>query len=105
MDKNFFGVSDNKLTDILNDFIKIESHHIKNISRNENNEITQIEWDPTWIKFRKKCKGKRKIHHHYCIYCCRIALHLFGERKSINRWCLECDNYTEVPSWYYKKFF
>ena len=56
MDKNFFGVSDNKLTDILNDFIKIASHHIKNISRNENNEITQIEWDPTWIKFRKNVK-------------------------------------------------
>lgn len=95
-------ISDIELVNILTKFVEKERHHIKNIKRNEKKEIIDIDWDAKWMNHNMKCPGKRQIKHHTCRYCYRRALHLLGEIGSPNRWCLECDKYVGVPSWYFK---
>lgn len=92
----------NKLINILREFIHEEHHHIKYIQRNSSGEIQNVIWDPRWMKNNIICPGKKKIKHHICRKCNCIALHLFGKRGTRNRWCLECDGYSDVPKWYYK---
>ena len=99
--KSFIGITDFKLTQILNYILEIEKHHIKKIEKNEMNEITNVTWSPKWINYDMYCEGKRKIKHHQCRICSQLALHLLGERGSHLRWCLKCHSFFEVPSWYF----
>lgn len=98
-----FGISDVELSDILKEFIIKEHHHIKTIKLNGDGDIQNVIWDPRWINHNIICPGKKKIKHHICRKCNRIALRLLGDIKSSNRICLECGNYNGVPSWYFKK--
>ena len=99
--ESFIGITDFKLTQILNDILEIEKHHVKKIEKNEMNKITNVTWSPKFICYDMYCEGKRKIKHHECRICRRIVLHLLGDIGSHLRWCLKCNGFFEVPSWYF----
>ena len=104
-----YSVKSKTLTEQIEEFLKIEDHHIENVSSNSKGEISYIKWCPKYInpKVKGRVIGGKALLHHRCRRCHQIALHLLGRYGSSDRKCLKCKasehdwDKHKIPEWYY----
>lgn len=95
------------LTNILEDMLEEERHHIALLQKDSSGKIVDVMWCPYYVhpEMKGKARGGKAILHHTCRVCHRICLHLLGKPFSSNRRCLGCEENAfrneDIPKWYY----
>ncbi|XP_075246803.1 uncharacterized protein LOC142340185 [Convolutriloba macropyga] len=91
-------------SEVLEDLVKVEKHHIENVFRSEDssNRIEDVKWCPSYMERGEHCTGGTRLPHHKCRLCNKIAIHLVDTK---GRPCLRCYGWhrDDIPSWYYHK--
>ena len=90
-------------SEVIEDIIKVEKHHIQTIWRNERSrKVEEVTWCPQYMEQGEHCTGGTQLPHHKCRSCNRVAIHLVDTK---GRPCLRCYGWEheDIPGWYYHK--